>query len=101
MDIFKKWWFWILIVIVLGFLFGIFSRDLVSCTEMACDCSEDGEKICNSCYSNGYLFFTGVINIAKNCPGTEIITCLDNLQINRKIEMDSCSYKFEFFSFFS
>jgi hypothetical protein len=95
-EIFKKWWFWILIVLFVGGLIGFIFPNMGSCNQKFCLCEGDGELSCNSCEYIDFKFYTGIVNLAKICPGTEIILCEDGESVEKNVvySYNDCKYYF-------
>ncbi|MBI2499856.1 hypothetical protein HYV88_06440 [Candidatus Woesearchaeota archaeon] len=68
------------------------------CTKMDLECQKTGEYTVNECTSSKSIFGFWIINIAKQCPGKELVTCQDNTQISSRIEIDrdKCKYSLTF-----
>jgi hypothetical protein len=83
----------ILILILLGFVLApIINTTTYAerfCTEKACLCSQYQDRTevpCNTCGSTQYYYFTGLLNLGRNCKAQEIIICEDGSQIDRKLD---------------
>ena len=88
----------IVLIIILGFVIAAFISESTICTKMGCPCRGiEGERPCNSCTISNYIFVSRVINIANVCDATEIITCENDLQVDKRFEKSDCKYELRFF----
>lgn len=90
-------------VLILGFALGlltnIMTRGRVGCTEMYCGCDQvpgKGELPCNHCSSDTQIFYLVFIDVARECPATEIIICQDGINTETRYDIDYSSCKIAF-----
>lgn len=91
----------VLSVIILGFIVGLaIPKFGGGCTEMGCSCIRiNGERSCNTCTWSDPIFITGILNIVQQCGAQEIITCVNDVEISKRadIENKDCKTNWYFF----
>jgi hypothetical protein len=84
-------------IIVLGLIIGSLIPVNFGCTKKMCNpiLGEGIEEIpCNSCGGEGnYIFYLGIFNVLKYCPGTQIMIFENGILIDERIDISSCKYK--------
>jgi len=81
-------------IIILGFISAALSAYESVCTKMGCPCAGvEGERPCNSCSILEPIFTLGIVNLVKVCPGSEIITCENGIEVDKRIDWKDCEYR--------
>jgi len=86
---------------IIGIVAGAFLQGgATACTEMYCECQEEGELPCNSCSSEDPVFALGIVNVINVCSAREIIICRNNqpAEVRYSIE-DDCRTELRWFDF--
>ena len=88
-------------ILVLGFLIGLLDNVgygmALGCTEMACPCTETGERPCNGCGSYDKVFNLFIFSVNKVCSATEVLICEGTQQVDTRYDMGKCEYKIGIF----
>jgi len=86
----------LIIGIISAILLNIFMPMNFSCTDKMCNPqAHEGysEVSCNFCGGKGvYLFYTGLINFKKMCPGKQIMIFQNGELIGERIEVAKCEH---------
>ena len=100
----NKFIYFIFIVIsalVVGIIAGAFLQGgIAACTEMYCQCQQEGELPCNSCVSEDPVFALGIVNVIDVCNSREILVCKSNEPAERKYSLEGdCRTEVRWFDF--
>lgn len=91
----------VVILFILGFVIPVlFSSGRTACTMMGCPCVEvEGERPCNSCTRSRPVFNLGLIKTVEKCRGTEIITCKNDKQVDRRVDFSNQECRYDWYAF--
>lgn len=80
-------------LITVFFLFAAIYPAKQFCTTDDYECTNDGDMQGNVCSVYKPVFVSILLNYGKTCVGREIISCQDDKQIGRRVELNGkCSY---------
>jgi len=101
MNKFIYFLFIIVAAALIGILAGFFLQDAIaSCTEMYCECQQEGDLPCNTCSSEDPVFALGLVNVIEVCDAREILVCKNNEQTERKYSLEGdCKTEVRWFDF--
>ena len=83
----------VMTLIAVFFLFAVVYPAKQFCTTEEYKCTSDGEIQGNVCSVYKPVFVSILLNYGKTCTGREIISCQENKQVGRRVELNGkCSY---------
>ena len=93
--------FFLFSALIIGFVAGFFLEGGVNaCTEMYCECMEQGEVECNTCSHEDPIFALGLINVIKICNSKEILICEQNQRTKTRYEkQENCKTEVRWMEF--